>query len=243
MDSEDRMKLQIKTLQDQNSQLETDMDVAARDILQLKKQLKKVKSEKSQLTMSLNEVNMDTSSEVIKEERDQIKRRNTELLKELQEKETTIEEMVLKIDELKETEMKYLDACEDKDRLSKQLQDRDNDIDINRVSLDNLQTALDEQQENYDWTISQLEKDKNEAEKQLKGLNSTILELQAKNDTKQVDTTKVDALEEQNEVLAGDLENLIIQKEALSQELESVKDTLKTQELSKGNLVSQSNII
>lgn len=57
---------------------------------------------------------MENTSEILREERDQLKRRNVELMKEIHEKENVIEEMVLKINELKETEMKYLDACEDK---------------------------------------------------------------------------------------------------------------------------------
>ena len=119
------------------------------------------------------------------------------------------------------------------------LKEREQDIKVNEVSIENLQNALDEQQETHEWNISQLEKEKSYAESNAKSLEVQVSELSEKANHKVVDTTKVDELQKQNDVLTSDLDQLIMQKETLSKELESVKDTLKTQELSKGNLVSK----
>lgn len=238
INSEETMKRQLNYMQEKNAELDEDMNRAAKEILELKKQVKKLKEEKSQLSSSLNEANVQNDAEVVKEERDQLKKRVSELLKEIQDKDNTIEEMILKINELKETEMKYLDAWEDKQFMSKQLQDKEKDLELNKISLENLQTALQEQQESYEWTISELEKEKAEYEENIKRLEDSLQVIQGEMKTKTVDNTKVEQLEKENSQLSADIDQLIIQKEALSKELETTKDSLKTQELSKGNLVS-----
>lgn len=122
--------------------------------------------------------------------------------------------------------------------MSKQLQDKEKDLELNKISLENLQTALQEQQESYEWTISELEKEKAEYEESIKRLEDSLQVIQGEMKTKTVDNTKVEQLEKENSQLSADIDQLIIQKEALSKELETTKDSLKTQELSKGNLVS-----
>ena len=122
--------------------------------------------------------------------------------------------------------------------MSKQLQDKEKDLELNKISLENLQTALQEQQESYEWTISELEKEKAEYEENIKRLEDSLQVIQGEMKTKTVDNTKVEQLEKENSQLSADIDQLIIQKEALSKELETTKDSLKTQELSKGNLVS-----
>lgn len=122
--------------------------------------------------------------------------------------------------------------------MAKQLKDRERDLEMSKLSLDNLQNAINEQQESYDWSTVQLEKDKLEADEKIKKLEAQVLELTDKIDHKTVDMTRVNELESLNSTLNSDIDQLIMQKDQLAQELENVKDSLKTQELSKGNLVS-----
>ena len=138
-----------------------------------------MKTDNTQLTDSLNQYTNSNELETTKEERDQLKKRISEYMKEIQDKDNTIEEMTLKINDLKEIEMKYFETWEDKQYMSKQIIDKEKDIDMNKISLENLQNALKEQQENYDWSINELEKDKSKNEEEIKKLNKTILNLQS----------------------------------------------------------------
>jgi chromosome segregation ATPase len=141
--AEETLKSQLEYMRGKNTDLEEELAASKKNYTHLKTQLQ----DKGDV-------------EVIKEERDQLKKRLGELLKEVNDKENTIEEMVLKINELKETEMQYLDACEDKDNLKKVVEEKEKDLELNRISLENFQNALKEQQENYDWNIGELEKEK-----------------------------------------------------------------------------------
>jgi chromosome segregation ATPase len=198
---------------------------------------KQVTKLKSQLQASKNE-SSSNDIEIIKDERDQLKKRITELLKEVQDKDNTVEEMVLKINELKETEMKYLDVLEKNTHLVRQLDDKDKDLELNKMALDNLQTALNEQQESYEWSINDVEKEKNDLEEIVKKLENNVVTIESEVKGKLVDNSKFETLEKANNQLISDNDQLIIQKESLANELETVKDNLKNQELSKGNLVS-----
>ena len=173
----------------------------------------------------------------IKEDRDQLKRRITELNREIQDKDSTIDEMANKINELKDLEMKYIDANDDKQLVIKQLKERDRDIEFNKISLENLQTALSEQQENYEWRIEELEKEKIENEEDIKRYQNSISLLQNELRTKMADNTKVEVLQKLNSQLNSDINHLISQKEGVEQELETIKDTIKTYEMSKKHMV------
>lgn len=210
-------------MQEKNKELNDEAKKASRDIAQLKDLLSKASS---------NDV------EVVRDERDQLKKRITELLKEVQEKDNTLEEMVLKINELKETEMKYLDAQETNTHLLRQLNDKEKDLDLNKMSLDNLQTALNEQQESYEWSINDLEKEKNDLEEMVKRYENNIQTMQQEVKGKVVNNSELEKLEKTNSQLSSDIDQLIIQKETLAKELETAKDNLKNQELSKGHLVT-----
>jgi predicted nucleic acid-binding Zn-ribbon protein len=75
-------------------------------------------------------------------------------------------------------------------------------------------------------------------EENVKRLESTLQALQFEMKTKLSDTSKLSELEESNQQLQEDIDQLIVQKETLEKELESAKDSLKNQELSKGDLVN-----
>lgn len=240
--SEESMKKQLQFMQEKNKELDKDLDRAAKEILELKKEVVKVTNERSQLSNSLNELNMSNNIEVVREERDQLKSKVSELINEIQEKDNTIDEMVLKINELKETEMKYIDACDEKLHLQKQIEDKDNDIEVNKLSLENLQTALKEQQESFEWTINDIEKEKYELENTLKVMENDLQISQGKSE-QVIDNSvieKMEGLEKLNSQLSTDINQLVLQKEGLAKELEGIKDKMKSQELSKGNLVGGS---
>lgn len=77
-----------------------------------------------------------------------------------------------------------------------------------------------------------------DTEENVKRLEGTLQALQLEMKTQNVDTSKLSKLEERNQQLQGDIDQLIVQKETLERELESAKDSLKNQELSKGDMVS-----
>lgn len=72
--------------------------------------IKKLKTDNSQLTESLSQYKSSNELEQTKEERDQLKKRISECIKEIQDKDNTIEEMTLKINDLKEIEISYFDV-------------------------------------------------------------------------------------------------------------------------------------
>lgn len=235
--SEDVMKRQIQYLQEKNKELDNDMDKAAHEILEYKKQIAALKSENSQLNNTISEMNLSNDLETVKEERDHIKTKISDLINEVQEKENTIEEMVLKINDLKEIEMKYLDMNEEKQHLLKQIMDKEKDIEVNKLSLDNLQNALKEQQEGFEWTINDLEKEKAELEETVKRLEEEKGNMQVKEQVPVLDDGRIEMLEKANTQLSDDINQVILQKEQLAKELETAKDSLKSQELNKGNMV------
>ena len=76
----------------------------------LNKVVKKLKADNSQLTESLTQFKSNNELEQTKEERDQLKKRVSDCIKEIQDKDNTIEEMTLKINDLKEIEINYFDV-------------------------------------------------------------------------------------------------------------------------------------
>ena len=86
--------------------------------------------------------------------------------------------MTLKINDLKEIEINYFDVWEEKQILSKQLKEKEKDMELNKISFENLQNALREQQENYDWTITELEKEKLKNEEEIKNYKQSVSNLE-----------------------------------------------------------------
>lgn len=76
----------------------------------LNKVVKKLKADNSQLSESLTQFKSNNELELTKEERDQLKKRISDCIKEIQDKDNTIEEMTLKINDLKEIEINYFDV-------------------------------------------------------------------------------------------------------------------------------------
>lgn len=220
--SEESFKGQLEYMQQKNQDLEKELKITKKNYQLLEKESK-----------------AQENSDVIKQERNQLKNRLSEALKDLQNKENTLEEMALNINELKETEMKYFDCLEDKKNLKKVIEEKEKDLELNQTSLNNLQNALTEQQESYEWTINDVEKEKNELEDTIKRLEDSIQTIQDEVKTKVIDTSTVDKLEKQNQQLTTDLDQLVVQKQELAKELETVKDKLKTQELSKGDMIDR----
>ena len=200
-----------------------------------------MKEDNSQLTESMSQLTVSHDADSIKEESNKLKRRIAELMKEIQDKDNTIDEMAAKINTLKDFEMKYIDAKEDKQLMLKQLKERDKDNDINKLSLENLQTALSEQQENYEWRIEELEKEKIENEEEIRRCQISISLLQNELRSNMSDNTKVEALQKLNNQLNSDIDQLIIQKSQVEIELETMKDTIKSHEILKKNLVVSFN--
>ena len=51
-------------------------------------------------------------------------------------------------------------------------------MELNKISFENLQNALREQQENYDWTITELEKEKLKNEEEIKNYKQSVSNLE-----------------------------------------------------------------
>lgn len=52
-------------------------------------------------------------------------------------------------------------------------------MELNKISFENLQNALREQQENYDWTITELEKEKLKNEEEIKNFKQSVSNLES----------------------------------------------------------------
>lgn len=86
--------------------------------------------------------------------------------------------------------------------------------------------------EEHDKEVMKLEDEIQELKKQLE-------EREPVEPVVQVDDTKIKELEQINSQFEDDLNQIILQKEEVSKELETLKDKVKTQDLAKGNLVCQ----